>query len=143
LLCLHKIDKYFKMKPDSIGDPNFYLGAKVWQTKFLNGVFAWGMSSSKYIQAAVRNVKDYIAKTCPGLKLAKQAMGPLQLGIHQNLIWHLSSMIRTRHSTNRRLVERRAGTSRHHHWSLNSLITPCIATWRTFGSIAPSVCLSP
>jgi hypothetical protein len=29
LLCLHKIDKYFKMKPDSIGDPNFYLGAKV------------------------------------------------------------------------------------------------------------------
>jgi hypothetical protein len=29
LLCLHEIDKYFKMKSGSIGDPNFYLGAKV------------------------------------------------------------------------------------------------------------------
>jgi hypothetical protein len=29
LLCLHEIDKYFKMKPGSIGDPDFYLGAKV------------------------------------------------------------------------------------------------------------------
>ncbi len=29
LLCLHEIDKYFKMKPGSMGDPNFYLGAKV------------------------------------------------------------------------------------------------------------------
>jgi hypothetical protein len=26
-LC--KIDKYFKMKPGSIGDPDFYFGAKV------------------------------------------------------------------------------------------------------------------
>jgi hypothetical protein len=30
------------------------------------GVFAWGMSSSKYIQAAVQNVKDYVTKTHPG-----------------------------------------------------------------------------
>jgi hypothetical protein len=29
LVCLRKIDKYFKMKPGSKGDPNFYLGAKV------------------------------------------------------------------------------------------------------------------
>jgi hypothetical protein len=34
------------------------------------------MSSSKYIQAAVRNVKDYVAKTRPGVKLAKRASGP-------------------------------------------------------------------
>jgi hypothetical protein len=41
------------MKPDSIGDPDFYLGAKLQKTQLLNGVFAWGMSFSKYIQAAV------------------------------------------------------------------------------------------
>jgi hypothetical protein len=29
VLCLREIDKYFKMKPDSIGDPDFYLGAKL------------------------------------------------------------------------------------------------------------------
>jgi hypothetical protein len=81
LLCLREIDKYFKVKPDSIGHPDFYLGAKVWQTKLPNGVYAWGMSSSKYIQAAVRNVKDYVAKTHPGrLKLAKRATGPFPTG---------------------------------------------------------------
>ena len=80
LLCLCKIDKYFKMKSGSIGDPDFYLGAKAWQTKLPNGVYAWGMSSSKYIQAAIRNVKDYVANTHPGLKLAKHAMGPFPTG---------------------------------------------------------------
>jgi hypothetical protein len=68
------------MKPGSIGDPDFYLGAKVQQTKLPNGVYAWGMSSSKYIQAAIRNIKDYVAKTCPGHTLAKQAMGPFPTG---------------------------------------------------------------
>jgi hypothetical protein len=29
LLCLRQIDKYFKMKPGSIADPDFYLGAKL------------------------------------------------------------------------------------------------------------------
>jgi hypothetical protein len=38
------------------------------------------MSSSKYIQAAIRNVKDYVASTRPGLKLAKHAMGPFPTG---------------------------------------------------------------
>jgi hypothetical protein len=38
------------------------------------------MSSSKYIQAAIRNIKDYVAKTRPGLKLAKWATGPFPTG---------------------------------------------------------------
>jgi len=74
--CLKRIDKYFKMKPGSIGDPDFYLGAKLRQTQLPNGVFAWGMSSSKYIQAAVKNVMDHLAKMRPGQKLATRASGP-------------------------------------------------------------------
>jgi hypothetical protein len=38
------------------------------------------MSSSKYIQAAVRNVKDYVEKTRPGYKLATRATGPFPAG---------------------------------------------------------------
>jgi hypothetical protein len=38
------------------------------------------MSSSKYIQAAVRNIKDFVVNTHPGLKLAKCAMGPFPTG---------------------------------------------------------------
>jgi hypothetical protein len=80
VLCLHEIDNYLNMKPGFMEDPDFYLGAKVRQTKFPNGVYAWGMSSSKYIQAAVWNIKDYNTKTHPGVKLAKQPSGPFLTG---------------------------------------------------------------
>jgi hypothetical protein len=51
---LAQIDKYFKMKPGSIMEPIFYLGAKLKKTVIPNGVVDWGMSSSKYVQAAVQ-----------------------------------------------------------------------------------------
>jgi hypothetical protein len=38
------------------------------------------MSSSKYIQAAVQNIKDYVNKTCPGQGLPKCASGPSPTG---------------------------------------------------------------
>jgi hypothetical protein len=55
ILCVHhdpgtslaQIDKYFKMKPGSIMEPTFYLGAKLKKTAMPNSVVAWGMSSSK------------------------------------------------------------------------------------------------
>jgi hypothetical protein len=65
MLCVHhdpgtslaQIDKYFKMKPGSIMEPTFYLGANLKKTVIPNGVVTWGMSSSKYVQAAVQNVQ--------------------------------------------------------------------------------------
>jgi hypothetical protein len=42
--ALNEIDHYFKMKPGSIGDPDFYLGAKLRPVTLPNGVIAWGMS---------------------------------------------------------------------------------------------------
>ena len=38
------------------------------------------MSSSKYIQAAVWNIKDYLNMTCPGQGLPKHASGPFPSG---------------------------------------------------------------
>ena len=45
LAVLSEIDKYLKMKRGSIGDPDFYLGAKLRKTKLSNGVEAWGLQS--------------------------------------------------------------------------------------------------
>lgn len=54
------LDHYFKTKPgSSIRDPEFYLGAMLRMTTLPNGVHAWAMSSSKYVQAAVAIVKAY------------------------------------------------------------------------------------
>jgi hypothetical protein len=79
-LCLQKVDKYFKMKPGLIGDLDFYLGSKLKMKRLSNGVLAWSMSSSKYIQVAVQNVKDYVNATCPGQGLPKHVMGPFPSG---------------------------------------------------------------
>jgi hypothetical protein len=37
------------------------LGAKLKKTVLPNGVVAWGMSSSKYVQSAVQNIREYLA----------------------------------------------------------------------------------
>ena len=62
MAVLNKLVKYFKLKPLSNGDPDMYLGAKLWRMTLRNGVVAWGMSPSKYVSEAskncAKNVKD-------------------------------------------------------------------------------------
>jgi hypothetical protein len=57
---LAKLDEYFKIKVGSIKFPTFYLGAKLNNTVLLNGVVAWCMNSSKYVQSTVQNVQNYL-----------------------------------------------------------------------------------
>ncbi len=57
ILCIHEepdsvlqvLNKYFPLKPESVGAPDIYLGAKLKQMQLENGVWAWGISPSKYI----------------------------------------------------------------------------------------------
>jgi hypothetical protein len=64
------------MKEGSIQVPTFYLGAKLKKTVLPNGVVAWGMSSSKYVQSVVQNVKEYLAALPGDQKLITKASGP-------------------------------------------------------------------
>ena len=50
MTTLMKIDKYFKLKQSSIGDPDIYLGAKLKYTRAENGVWCWTLIPSKYVQ---------------------------------------------------------------------------------------------
>jgi hypothetical protein len=85
ILCVHhdpgtslaQIDKYFKMTPCSILEPTFYLGVKLKKTVMPNGVVAWVMSSSKYVQEAVKNVQEYLKKNGDS-KLKKKASAPFE-----------------------------------------------------------------
>jgi hypothetical protein len=58
-------------------EPTFYLGAKLKKTVMPNGVVAWGMSSSKYVQATVQNVQEYL-KDNGDRKLKKKASAPFE-----------------------------------------------------------------
>ena len=55
-----KLDKYFELKPSSIGPPSIYLGARVRKVELDNGAKAWAFSPSQYVQAAVKNVEAYL-----------------------------------------------------------------------------------
>ena len=57
---LARLDKYFKMKPGSMGDPNMYLGATLKQMWLENGTRAWANSPAKYVWASVENVQKYL-----------------------------------------------------------------------------------
>lgn len=76
---LRELDKYFPMKEGSIGDPDIYLGSKLRRIKLDNGASAWSMSSSKYVQDAVRNVEEYVEKKL-NRKLPKRVGGPWPTG---------------------------------------------------------------
>jgi hypothetical protein len=74
------LDEYFKMKEGSIQVPTFYLGAKLKKTVLTNGMVAWGMSFSKYVQSAVHNVREYLAALPGDQMLMKKAAGPFTGG---------------------------------------------------------------
>ena len=48
LSILAKLDKYFKLKPGSIGDAKMYLGATLKKMTLDNWVSAWASSPTKY-----------------------------------------------------------------------------------------------
>jgi hypothetical protein len=62
MAALREIDYYFRMKPESMGNPDLYLGCKLRKFTMPNGVEAWVNSPSKYIQEAVKNVEEHIQK---------------------------------------------------------------------------------
>ena len=58
-----ELDKYFPMKKDKkgkpiIGPPSIYLGGKISEVELPNGVSAWAISSSQFIQEYVRTVEE-------------------------------------------------------------------------------------
>ena len=69
-----ELGKRFVVKPNSIGKPSQYLGNKVSYVTLENGVSAWSFSSSQYVQSAVKNVIDHLARE--GRSLPGRAKSP-------------------------------------------------------------------
>ena len=58
--CLLEIDKYFLMKKDSIDTPRLYLGGKISQVQLPNGVIAYALNMSQYVQEAIKILKELL-----------------------------------------------------------------------------------
>ena len=58
-----------------------YLGAKLSKVKMSNGVWAWAISPSKYMQEAVKNCQQFLKNNCDEeYKLIHHAPNPFPLG---------------------------------------------------------------
>ena len=75
-ILVKEIGKYFTMNTGSIGPPSLYLGGHMRQVTLVNGMKAWGFSSSQYFQAAVKNVEEYLTTT--EHKLPSKALTSIQ-----------------------------------------------------------------
>ena len=73
--ALNKLGKYFPLKPGSVGPPKLYLGGKLSRVDLPNGVKAWAVSASKYIQSALRNIETTLKQN--GLSLRRGTNSPL------------------------------------------------------------------
>jgi hypothetical protein len=63
-----------------------YLGAKLKLTQMSNGVWAWGMSPSKYIKEAASNCKKHLKLNYDGRYiLPTQAANPFVMGYEPKL----------------------------------------------------------
>ncbi len=82
---LYEIDHCFKTKPGSIRDPEFFLGAKRQHVELPNGMKAWALNSSKYIQVAVANVRAYHRLHFPTRNWATRASGSFPLNFTPEL----------------------------------------------------------
>jgi hypothetical protein len=61
------------------------LGAKLSKVHLPNGVEAWAMSPSKYVQEIVKMVEDYLEREYHGRKLVRKAAMPFKSGYQPEL----------------------------------------------------------
>ena len=74
---MDRINSFLPLKPDSLGPPEMYLGAKLKKTTFKDQTLAWGLSWAKYVQQAVTNVKISLSKNLSGrFAITKRSANP-------------------------------------------------------------------
>ncbi len=75
----NELGRHFTLKEESIGPPKMHLGGHVRKVQLENGVECWAFSSSQYVQAAVKNVEEYLSKKDNvNWKLPAKAETPMQ-----------------------------------------------------------------
>ena len=55
-----ELGRYFELKEESTGPPSLYLGGNMRKVVLEDGTHAWALSSSQYVQTAVKNVEEYM-----------------------------------------------------------------------------------
>jgi hypothetical protein len=73
---ISEIDKRFKIKDGSTGEPTQYLGAKISKYDLQDGSWAWAMSSDAYVKTALDNIGTYLKNKGERLKTKTSCVLP-------------------------------------------------------------------
>jgi hypothetical protein len=84
-VTMDKFGKLYKPKPESIMEPNIYLGANMEKVQLLSGKVDWAMGSRMYARNAVRVVESLIAEDDPEAKLKSTTRNPFPTGYRPEL----------------------------------------------------------
>ena len=76
---------FYELKEGSLGIPETYLGAQIYQHYLRDGRKAWGMSSEKYTKNAVNTVEDLLKENGDTFHLKTIAKQPLPLSYKPEL----------------------------------------------------------
>ena len=61
-ILLRRVDKYFNLKPSSIGYPKIYLGVKSNKMRLKNRVWELANSPARYFKELVANIENYLVE---------------------------------------------------------------------------------
>ena len=79
------IGKMYELKPESVKEPDIYLGANIERTQLPNGKSEWGMSSRTYVKNALKVVEALLREDDPEAKLKSSARNPFPSGYKPEL----------------------------------------------------------
>jgi len=76
---MDEIKELYRLKDDTVGPPNRYLGANIGKFQLSSGFECWSASARDYVKSAVRNMEDVLSQDDVSSKLRNRVDRPLPL----------------------------------------------------------------
>ncbi|KAI2489216.1 Reverse transcriptase (RNA-dependent DNA polymerase) [Fragilaria crotonensis] len=73
---MDELGKLYELKPESVKEPDIYLGANIERVQLPNGKSEWGMSARTYVKNAVKVVEALLLEEDPEAHLKSTARNP-------------------------------------------------------------------
>lgn len=84
-VTMNELGKMYELKPESVHEPDIYLGADMEKVQLPSGKVEWAMGSKTYVRNAVKVVEALIAEDDPEAKLKTTARNPFPSGYKPEL----------------------------------------------------------
>jgi hypothetical protein len=82
---MNQLGELYELKPESVKEPDVYLGANIEKFQLRDGCTVWGMLSKTYVKNSVKVVEALLREDDPDAKLKSTAKNPFPSGYKPEL----------------------------------------------------------